>query len=145
MSPGYGVDTSVFLRWFVDQVGYEHAREVRDEFLAGAVELRTPDFTRIELANVLRKTALITGIMTEAEYLSAVRVLDDLGVEIVPLDADGLERAAALAARQSLRVYDALAASVALDRGEPLLTADARSARALAGVVPVEILRGIAP
>jgi hypothetical protein len=31
------VDTSVFLRWYVPQIGFEHAREVRQDFLTGAV------------------------------------------------------------------------------------------------------------
>ena len=76
---------------------------------------------------------------------SAARALDDLGVELVVLDADGMERACALAARPSLTVYDALGASLALDRGLPLLTGDAKCARALAGVVDVEVLEGINP
>lgn len=40
-------------------------------------------------------------------------------------------------------MFDAISASLALDRGHPLLTGDARSARALAGVVDVEVLQAI--
>lgn len=57
MSPAYVVDTGVVLRWFVPQVGYEHAREVRDAFRAGPVELAPPDFARVELAEVLLPSA----------------------------------------------------------------------------------------
>jgi predicted nucleic acid-binding protein len=139
----YAVDTSVFLRWWVEQVGWQHAQRVRDQFLAGEIVLITPEFTRIELAEVLRKKALLDGILNEAEYLDAVASLDVLGVDLVPLDRDGLLRAAALGARRNLRLFDALGASLALDRGFPLLTGDARCARALAGVVEVEVLEGI--
>ncbi len=143
MSDAYAVDTSVFLRWWVDQVGWQHARRVRDDFLAGAIRLATADFTRIELANVLRKKGLLRDQLTEDEYLVAVRSLDDLGVDVVALSVDDLERAASLAVRRNLRMYDALGAALALDRGVPLLTADIKSARALTGVVDVEVLEGV--
>jgi len=139
----YVVDTSVFLRWWVEQVGWQHAHRVRDQFLAAEIVLITPEFTRIEFAEVLRKKALLDGILNEAEYLDAVASLDVLGVDLVPLDRDGILRAAALGARRNLRLFDALGASLALDRGLPLLTGDARCARALAGVVEVEVLDGI--
>ncbi len=139
----YVVDTSVFLRWWVEQVGWQHAQRVRDQFLAAEIGLITPEFTRVEHAEVLRKKALLDGILNEAEYLDAVASLEVLGVDLVPLDRDDLVRAAALGARRSLRLFDALGASLALDRGLPLLTGDARCARALAGVVEVEVLEGI--
>ncbi|MEX2658265.1 MAG: type II toxin-antitoxin system VapC family toxin [Acidimicrobiales bacterium] len=139
----YVVDTSVFLRWWVEQVGWQHAQRVRDEFLAGDLGLITPDFTRIELAEVLRRKGLLDGVLDLAEYLTAVQALDVVGVDLVPLDGDGLRRSATLAATRSLRMFDAIGASLALDRGHPLLTGDARSARALAGVVDVEVLQGI--
>jgi len=139
----YVVDTSVFVRWWVEQVGWQHARQVRDDFVAGDVTLIAPEFTRIEHAEVLRKKGLLDGLMTEPEYLAAVQSLDIMGVEMITLDHDGLVRAAALAARRSVRMFDALGASLALDRGIPLLTGDAKCARALAGVVDVEVLDGI--
>ena len=139
----YVVDTSVFLRWWVEQVGFQHARRVREQFVAGAIALATPDFTRIEHAEVLRRKGLLEGVMSLEEYLVAVALLDVLGVEMVVLDTDELVRAAGLAATRSLRMFDAIGASLALSRGLRLLTGDARSARALAGVVDVEVLEGI--
>ncbi|MEV0235109.1 hypothetical protein [Nonomuraea sp. NPDC050786] len=61
MADAYIVDTGVFLRWFVDQPGYEHAREMQDAFLRGQVMLETADFARIEVAGVLRKKGLLSG------------------------------------------------------------------------------------
>jgi predicted nucleic acid-binding protein len=89
MDEAYVVDSSVFVRWFIDQVGYEHAREVRDAFLTGAVELVAPDLARVELANGLRKAGLLREHLNKDEYVAAVRTLDDLGVELVAQDADG--------------------------------------------------------
>ena len=139
----YVVDTSVFLRWFVEQVGWQHAQRVRDQFLAGDVDLLTPEFTRVELAEVLRKKGLLAGVLDEAEYLDAVQVLDVLEVGIAVLDEAALVRSAALAGRHSLRMCDAIGAALALDRGVTLLTGDAKAAKALTGVVEVEVLKGI--
>jgi len=73
------VDTSVFVRWWVDQVGWQHAQRIRDQFVAGDLDLITPEFTRIEHAEVLRKKGLLEGVLTEDEYLTAVQALDVLG------------------------------------------------------------------
>lgn len=144
MDEAYVVDTSVYVRWFIDQVGFEHAREVRDAFLAGDLELISPDLARIEMANVLRKRGWRDGHLTREEFLVAVRALDDLGVELVVQDADGIERAAHASVDHMISVYDATFVDLALHCGLPLLTGDARSSRAVANVVEVEVLRGVA-
>lgn len=144
MDDAYVVDTSVYVRWFIDQVGFEHAREVRDAFLAGDVELISPDLARVEMANVLRKRGLLENHLARDEYLAAVRTLDDLGVELVVQDVDGIERAGHLAADHMVNVYDATFVELAVQRGLPLLTGDARSSRGVANVVDIQVLRGLA-
>ncbi|MER5422532.1 hypothetical protein [Streptosporangium roseum] len=71
----------------------------------------------------------------------AVRVIDDLGVTVHPIGADRLERAAGLAVRLTLRMYDAVFAHPALDQGIPLLATDAKLCHAVEGVVKTELLR----
>lgn len=61
----------------------------------------------------------------------------------VPIGADHLERAAGLAVALTLRMYDAVFAQLALDRGIPLLTTDVKLCHAVAGVVKAELLRGV--
>ena len=73
MADRFVVDTSVFLRWYVPQIGFEHAREVRQDFLTGAVALETVDSTRFELGQVLRTTGLLKGRLTAGQYRAAVR------------------------------------------------------------------------
>ncbi|WP_176903228.1 type II toxin-antitoxin system VapC family toxin [Nonomuraea maritima] len=140
MADAYVVDTGVFLRWFVDQTGFEQARKIRDDFLHDRVSLETVDFARIEVAGVLRKKGLLTGRLSADEFIAAVRVIDELGVLVHPVDADRLERAAALAVRLTLGMYDAVFAQLALDREIPLLTTDAKLHRALEGLVETELL-----
>lgn len=139
----YVVDSGVFLRWFVEQVGWQHAREVRSEFLAGRIHLEAPDSVRAELAHALRTQGLLRGRLDRAQFLGAVRSIDDLGVIVHATDADALELAAALAADRQLRIFDALMVHRAIDRDLPLLTSDARLCRAVDGVVSTELLRGV--
>jgi predicted nucleic acid-binding protein len=139
----YLVDTSVFLRWFIPQVGWEHAREVRAAFLAGSVALETADSARIELGHVLRTKGLQTGRLTRDQYLAAVRAVDDLGVLVHSTDVDALERSAALAADRHLRLIDAIIVDRALERDLPLLTSDARLCRVVDGLLSTELLRGV--
>jgi hypothetical protein len=48
-------DTGVFLRWFIDQDGFEHARELQRKLIDGSTAIETVDFARVEVAGVLRK------------------------------------------------------------------------------------------
>lgn len=108
------VDTCVFLRWYIPQIGFEHARELRQDFLIGAVALETVDSTRFELGQLLRKMGLLKGRLTAAQYRDAVRSIDDLGITIHGTDADALERAGDLARRHMLSFFDAVLVDRAL-------------------------------
>lgn len=143
MREAYVVDTSVAVRWWVHQVGWEHAREVRDALVAGTVALATPDFTRVELTEVMRKQRLKVAALRDLDLRTVASSLDALGVDLLVLPVETIERAASVASSRSLRMFDAVPAIAALDKGWPLLTADVKSARALTGAVEVEVLRGI--
>ncbi len=139
----YVVDTGVFLRWFIDQDGFEHARELQQKLIDGSVAVETVDFARVEVAGVLRKKGLLAGRLTVEEFTAAVRVIDDIGVTVHETTADRLERAAAMAARKNLGMYDALFVQLAGELDLPLLTTDGRLRRAAEGSVSIEVLRGI--
>lgn len=143
MSDAYLVDTGVFVRWFIEQVGFKHALDIQTKFLAGNVELETVDCARYELAHVLRTKGYVKKTLTRDEYLAAAQSLDDLDLLIHSTDTAALARSAALAADRNLRFFDALFADRALERGLPLLTADKKLCNALAGIVQTELLRGV--
>lgn len=138
----YVVDAGIFFRWYVEQIGFEHAREVRDGFLAGDVDLQTVDSVRIEFAHILRTKGVLKGRISADDYATLTR-LDDLGVQVHSSDVDAVERAALLALRYNVRFFDAVVSDLALQLGLPLLTSDKRLANALGGLVRVEILRGM--
>ena len=97
--PAYLLDAGVVIRWFIRQGDWQHALEVRQQFIAGVVALETVDSVRVEAAHVLRVKGLESGRLARDEYLDAVRACDDVGVALHITDADALERAAALAPR----------------------------------------------
>jgi predicted nucleic acid-binding protein len=80
VADSYVVDTGVFLRWFVDQDGFEHAQELQKELVDGSITVATIDFARVEVAGVLRKKGLLAGRLTPEEFAGAVRVIDDIGL-----------------------------------------------------------------
>jgi hypothetical protein len=77
------------------------------------------------------------------EFTAAVRVIDDIGVTVHVTTADRLERAAVLAARMTIGMYDALFVQLARELKLPLLTSDAKLGRAVDGTIRVELLHGI--
>ncbi|MGI8536931.1 MAG: type II toxin-antitoxin system VapC family toxin [Mycobacteriales bacterium] len=143
MAERYVVDTGVLLRWYVPQPGFEHARQVRADLLAGDLALLAPQLALVEFADVLRRKALLPGAMDRADYLAAVRDVPSFGVEVRTPDLDALGRACALAVDRRIRLYDAVFVELALSTGVPLLTADARLARGVSGQVSTEVLRGV--
>jgi predicted nucleic acid-binding protein len=143
VADSYVVDTGVFLRWFVDQDGFEHAQELQQELVDGSVTVATIDFARVEVAGVLRKKGLLAGRLTPEEFAGAVRVIDDIGVTVYETTADRLEHAALLSARRMIGMYDALFVHLAEELELPILTSDSRLSRAAGLTVRVEVLRGI--
>lgn len=143
MAEAYVVDTGIFVRWYVPQVGFEHARRVRAAFLAGQITLETVDQVRIELGDVLRVKGLRAGALSPADYLDAVRAIDDLDVTVHATDAATLERVGELCRRRPVTFYDGLLVDRALQRGLPLLTSDARLVRSLGGLLSTVLLDGI--
>lgn len=134
----YVIDTSVLVRWFLGQSGYETARRYRDEFLAGSIELRTVECARFELPWVLRKHGLLRGEMTRDEYLAGARIIDDLDITVAAIDADAVEACVALPHHRNIGFFEAVFVYLALRSRWMLLTADERQARA-AEAVGVEV------
>lgn len=143
MADSYLVDTSVFVRWYIEQDGFEHAQRVQSEFRAGSLLLETVDCVRFELGHVLRTHGYCKNRITREEYLLASRSLDDAGVVIHTTGPDDLQRSAAIAADWNLKFFDAVLAERALQRGLTLLTSDLRLCNAVSGKLPTELLEGV--
>jgi predicted nucleic acid-binding protein len=121
--------------------GSDRARELQQKLIDGAVTAETVDFARVEVAGVLRKKGFLAGRLTLEEFTAAVRAIDDIGVAVHPTTADRLERAAERAASRMLGMYDALFVQLARELELPLLTSDAKLARAAEGTIQAELLQ----
>lgn len=143
MAERFLADTGVFVRWYIEQDGFEDALRFQSAHLAGTVELVALDVVRFELGNVLRKKGLLLERMTVNEYVAAVRSLDDLGLSILPTTADVLGQAAELSGRRMIAFYDALFVTQALEIGATLLTADKKLCNATAGLIRTRMLTGV--
>ena len=142
VADGYVVDSSVVIRWYLDQVGYEHARRVQADFLAGRVRLEAPDVCRWEISNVLRKKG--AGRLTADDIVSAATDIEVLGVVLHPAGIADLSRIIRLAITYGITVFDAAFVDVALCTGLTLLTSDDRLVRAVAArPVSTELLEGV--
>jgi predicted nucleic acid-binding protein len=141
VSDGYVLDSSVAVRWYLDQPGFQHARQVRDM----GVRLLAPAVLRWELGNVLRLKGVVQGLLTPDEVLQALQDLPLLGVRVREDDEASTLAAARLSLTRSVSLFDAAFVFLALRTGLPLLTADARLARSVAGLISTELLRGAVP
>lgn len=140
---GYVLDSSVAVRWYVDQVGYEHARDVHQRALRGDVVLLTPDVFRWELGDALRKRGVAAGLLDVDEVVTALAGLPAAGVVQTGTPPEAMSGLVRLAVRLGTSVFDAAYVSLAMSTGMPLLTADARLVRAVSGVISTELLRGV--
>ena len=61
VADAYVVDTGVFFRWFVDQDGFEHARELQRKLVDGSATVETVDFARVEVAGSCGRRACWLG------------------------------------------------------------------------------------
>lgn len=134
------VDTCVFVRWYIEQDGYQDALSLQSAYLAGGVELETVDFVRYELGDVLRRKGLLLQKITPSDYVAAVRSLDDLEIPVHVTAADVLEEAADLAAHRMVSFFDALLLGWSLDLGVPVLTTDKRLCSAAEGIAQTQLL-----
>ncbi|MGI9002960.1 MAG: type II toxin-antitoxin system VapC family toxin [Pseudonocardia sp.] len=145
MADRYLVDTGVFVRWYIEQDGYQDALALQTAYVAGGVELETVDFVRYELGDVLRRKGLLMQKITADDYVAAARSLDDLGVAVHVTTADVLAHAADLAAHRMISFFDALLLAWSLELGTTVLTTDKRLCSAAAGTARTQLLSGWLP
>lgn len=116
--PAAVVDASVAVKWVISEAGSENAAALK------GARLYAPDLWVAECANVLWKKAARNEISAD-EAEAAAMALEAAEVELVatrPL----LARAVRLACELGHAAHDCLYLLAAVDRGLPLITADAR-------------------
>lgn len=101
------------------------------------LRLLAPTLIRSEAIAVLRRSESL-GVLSTAEVEAGIRRLLALSIELVEPDLEHLTTALDLARRLGwTRTYDAEYVAVATSRQIPLLTLDARLARAVGRLIDV--------
>lgn len=114
------LDASVIAKWFLGERGSEKALQYRDLHAAGKERIFVPGLLLYELANLFRYKQ---GFNRE-DTLRAFKSLSDFGLEVVHFYFDDAARAALLAERLDITVYDAAYVEVALRFNCLFVTAD---------------------
>lgn len=130
-------DASVLLKWVLpgdDEQDTDAALALRDEAVAGKLELVVPQLWIYEVGNTLARR-----FPDDADELLASLV--DFGLTEARLDADWRTRAVSLSVEYRVAFYDAAYHAVALELGGVFVTADERYVRRASGAGGISTLR----
>lgn len=114
------LDTSVVVKWFVQEEDSDKAANLRHAHGRAELLLHAPDMLFVELANALRYSPVVSA----EETAPALRLFSGLGIGIAPFDLNVLISASALSLEHDLAVYDAYFLALAQAMEIPLITAD---------------------
>ena len=118
------VDASVIAKWILPGEPYqEKAVKLKEDYTLGLVDLCAPSFTVQEVANALWR-AIKLGRILKQDAEEALRVLDDMKIELHGLSWAEVTEDLAIASNLDLTVYDASYLHLSDKLRAPLITAD---------------------
>ncbi|MBI5166176.1 MAG: type II toxin-antitoxin system VapC family toxin [candidate division NC10 bacterium] len=123
------VDSSIAVKWFVEEEHTEEALRIFDDLLSGAKILWAPDLLISEFTNVMWKRVL-AGDIDEAFAVQSVRDLLQIDLKIVE-SRELVSSALELAVQFRRTVYDSLYLALSLRLECPIITADRRLYKAV--------------
>ena len=119
-APGYVVDASVLVKWFMAQKYRSLALGLRELHLSGRSNLVVLELTFLEVLNAIRYNPRAK----EKDGAEAVSVLENLHVQVQPIDFQLMHKANSVAWTYRITIYDALYVALAEQIGYPLISAD---------------------
>jgi len=136
----YLIDTSVLVKWFIEEHGSENAIRLRNKSAVGKIDIATTELAYYELANALRKSR----VLPEVEIHRAVEDLRAERIHVVPFDMDALHIAIENAVEYEISIYDAYFVALADLEGMTLVTADEKLVAKVSGRSAVIALQDLA-
>ncbi len=119
------LDTSVTVKWFVDEADSDKAIKLLNLYNQNQVKIVVPEIICLELINALK-----FGVGFEKKTLTkAISGFLALGLEMVPLFEFYFDEIIALMTENKLASYDAFFVAVAKLKQLPLITADKKHHR----------------
>lgn len=114
------LDTSVVVKWFVEEKGSREALRFLEDYQEGKLEIIAPKIIGLELAN-----ALFFGAGYKDEVLkNALTAFYSLNLSFVPLSEFFIQGAREYMEKFKIAIYDALFIALAEARKIPLVSAD---------------------
>ncbi|MFH1736670.1 MAG: type II toxin-antitoxin system VapC family toxin [Actinomycetota bacterium] len=125
----YLIDSSVLVKWFVEEQDSNSAIRIRNDSVAGKIDIATAELAYYELANALRNSR----VLSESDVHRAVEAVRAERILVMPFDLGGLHVAIENAFEYGLSLYDAYFVALADLEGMRLVTADKQLAAKVQG------------
>lgn len=123
----YLLDSSVLVKWFLEEEDSKAARHIQTRFLAGDWQLAYADLSLYEVANAL----LYSRQFEPHEIAQAIAALPLIGMQRLTYETPVLQRAVELSAELGIAVYDAYLVALAETHAMTFISADKRLLRRL--------------
>ena len=114
------VDTSVVVKWFVEEEYSREARLLRNAYADNLINIAAPSLLPYETLNALK----YSGAFGEEELKDIARVLEDFQFTLFNLQSELATKSIELAMRKGVTIYDASYVALAQILGVELYTAD---------------------
>lgn len=122
--PRYVVDASIIAKWVLPGEPYqENTIRLKEDFVAGQVELYAPTLVVHEVANALWR-AIKLGRISENVANEALEALADIKIELCEIDWLRACRMLGIACKLDLTVYDAAYLFLSEEKRASFITAD---------------------
>lgn len=128
------VDTSVAVKWFLDEPGSPHARRIRSALQRNTYRLLIPAVIYAEFANVMWKRVR-SRQLDPGDGAAMIEAFVALPADVVPIQSL-LPPAYRIACDLDCPVYDALFLALAREADASMVTADERLLRAAHPGIP---------
>ncbi len=129
------VDSSVAVKWFVDETHSTEARRILADYRTGALSFLAPDLVYAEFGNIMWKKQAFQGFdPNDAEFI-VKEFRSQIAFTLVST-RDLLEEAYRLAVTHQRAVYDMLYLALSLRAGCQFVTADEKLVNAIGSVFP---------
>ncbi len=124
----YVLDSSVAVKWFVDEEDSDKARTLKDKFVEGTIDITAPHLLKYEVANALRWHA--KAQVDRRTLRAALSAIDGYQFLIIPT-TEAWAKAVDLSYTSEISPYDAIYLGVAHVLRCQLVSSDKRLMEAL--------------
>lgn len=114
------IDTSVLIKWFVDEIKSDSAIAIRDRYIKGELSLLAPNLILYELLNALK----YINLHNQNEVERIFETITNYGIEFCSLDTELANKTIEIAMTNKLTIYDSTYVALANLKKGKIITAD---------------------